>query len=154
MSTLDEQAFWLFSCAVYQQGSAQHTLLNLQDEQQKNINLCLLLLYLETLNLQLTEHLMTQLEAVCKDLDTHLLIPHRAIRKTLKQQFIDHQSYSKIRQQLLNSELQLEQLQQSELIGVLKHAHLTTIIPSNNLALYLDKNHIKQLKMSLIADKP
>ncbi|NOU52912.1 TIGR02444 family protein [Pseudoalteromonas sp. JBTF-M23] len=153
MSTLDEHAFWQFACTVYQQGSAQHTLLSLQDKHQKNINLCLLLLYLETLNLQLTEQLVTQLESICKNLDTQLLGPHRTIRQTLKQQFIDHQSYSKIRQQLLNSELQLERLQQSALISSLNQSHLTSATPSNNLALYLNENQLKRLKMSLIADK-
>ncbi|BBN80143.1 hypothetical protein PA25_01280 [Pseudoalteromonas sp. A25] len=153
MSTLDEQAFWQFSCAVYQQGSVQHTLLTLQNEQHKNINLCLLLYYLDTLNLQLSHTTFVHLDALCQSLDAHLLAPHRKIRRSLKAQFITHSEYSEIRQQLLQSELQLEKLQQSELIRALNQGATTLKNPSNNLALYLNESQLQQLKMSFTTAK-
>ncbi|CAH9065490.1 hypothetical protein PSECIP111951_03373 [Pseudoalteromonas holothuriae] len=152
-NTVSEHAFWTFSCDLYQQGCAQHTLLNLQNEQKKNINLCLLLFYLEHLNLQLTEYEVTQLAAKCHDMDEQLLTPHRHIRQQLKLQFIKHPRYSESRQQLLNSELQLERLQQSELVQLVNKFTLSSKKPSNNLSFYLSDIQIKQLRASLTDKK-
>ncbi|MCF6437549.1 TIGR02444 family protein [Pseudoalteromonas sp. MMG022] len=153
MKQLSEQAFWEFSCQLYQQGNTQNTLLMLQNERQKNINLCLLLLYLEKLQLQISEPDIAHLTVLCQQLDTLLLAPHRAIRANLKQSYSQHAHYQTLRKQLLQSELQLERLQQAELLRLTQQLSLQPLTLSQNLSLYLNKYDATLLLQSLTDGK-
>ncbi|CAM4264570.1 TIGR02444 family protein [Pseudoalteromonas byunsanensis] len=153
MNKLSEQAFWNFSCQLYRQGGAQNTLLMLQNERQKNINLCLLLLYLEKLQLQIREVDVTRLIQLCLQLDAQLLAPHRAIRSELKQRYVRHPHYQKLREQLLQSELQLERFQQTELLTLTQQLVLQPLSPSHNLSLYLNEHDLSLLQQSLADEK-
>ncbi|MFC3033347.1 TIGR02444 family protein [Pseudoalteromonas fenneropenaei] len=128
---LSASAFWQFSCALYEQPHVQETLLQLQNEQGKNVNLCLLLCYLDTLALQLPDAALARLESVCQAFDSRYLIPQRTIRKQLKQALASHHLYAKAKAALLSAELQLEQLQQALLIETLADLHFETWAQSN-----------------------
>ncbi|WP_105169361.1 TIGR02444 family protein [Pseudoalteromonas sp. T1lg23B] len=153
MNALSEQAFWDFSCQLYQQGNAQSTLLMLQNDRQKNINLCLLLLYLEKLQLQISKADVMRLAQLSQQLDAQLLAPHRAVRSQLKLHYLKHPHYLQLREQLLRSELQLERLQQAELLTHTQQLTLKPLCPSYNLSLYLSEQDVVLLQQSLTVDK-
>jgi uncharacterized protein (TIGR02444 family) len=124
----------------------QPLLLELQDEQQKNVNLCLLLLFLDSLKLQLTPAQFSALDSVAALSDAQLLNPHRLTRQNLKKHHSQRTEYSVIRKQLLENELALEKLQQSLLLDALPSS-ISVNSCADNLALYLskqDKNRLFQ----------
>ena len=153
MCNISEQAFWDFSCAVYQNPQTQTTLLALQDEQQKNINLCLLLLYLEQQQVQLSQQQVESLAHLCHELDKTLLHPQRSVRRALKEHFKTHAHYTNLRQKLLAAELQLERLQQAELIHLVASWPLPHSAQRENLVLYIGQTQTQALKQGLLAAK-
>ncbi|MFY8301078.1 TIGR02444 family protein [Pseudoalteromonas sp. SS15] len=146
MSRLTPDTFWQFACDIYSKNGVQPLLLELQDEQQKNVNLCLLLIFLDSLKLQLTPTQFSALDNAAALSDAQLLNPHRLTRKNLKKHHSQRTEYAVIRKQLLENELALEKLQQSLLLDVLPSS-ISVNSCADNLALYLseqDKNRLFQ----------
>lgn len=153
MNKLTPETFWQYACKVYSQNGMQPQLLKLQDTQQKNVNLCLLLLFLEHLQLQLTELQFRRLKQHGEISDQQLLHPHRLARSNLKQYHSQHSDYPALREQLLKSELMLEQLQQKILLDALPQSMQVVGIEANNLHFYLSKQEEDTLRQTLLAAK-
>ncbi|TMN88328.1 TIGR02444 family protein [Pseudoalteromonas phenolica] len=146
MSKLTADTFWQFACDIYSKNGVQPLLLELQDEQQKNVNVCLLLLFLDSLKLQLTPTQFSALNNAAALSDAQLLNPHRLIRQNLKTHHAHCTDYAVIRKQLLENELALEKLQQSLLLDALPSS-ISVNSGADNLTLYLseqDKNRLLQ----------
>lgn len=135
---LSADAFWQFSCALYAKPGVQSALLDLQNQHGKNINLILLLRYLEYLHFQITKFQLTEFVDCVSETDRELLHPQRAIRMSLKRNYNAHPDYEFIKQQLLDSELALEKLQQQALIELTRKMILERKLMPNNVALYAD----------------
>ncbi|MBQ4850665.1 TIGR02444 family protein [Pseudoalteromonas sp. MMG012] len=153
MNALSAALFWQFSCASYALPNIKELLLSLQDKHNKNINLCLLLLYLEQQKIQLTPIQVKALADLCSDIDAQTLLQHRQLRKHIKASYQRHPAYQSLRKQLLTSELALEKFQQQLLIEHLESDTLNHNNVSNNLTFYLDEHHALALKQCFFATK-
>ncbi|GAB0111143.1 TIGR02444 family protein [Pseudoalteromonas distincta] len=137
MNLLNSDHFWQFACALYAKPEQQTTLLALQNQQGKNVNLCLLLLYLDSLNLSINAQQLNELINVISELDTHVLQPLRAARSYLKANQNAISDYATIREELLSAELKLERQQQHILISTANSLKLKTSDAPNNIKLYV-----------------
>lgn len=115
----------------------QTTLLALQNQQGKNVNLCLLLLYLDSLDLSINTQQLNELTQVVSEFDTHVLQPLRAARSYLKTNQNTISDYATIRAELLSAELKLEKQQQCMLISTANGLKLKTSDTPNNIKLYV-----------------
>jgi len=132
MNLLNSDGFWQFACTLYAKPEQQQTLLALQNQQGKNVNLCLLLLYLDSLKLSLNADQLSALIDSINEFDTQALKPLRAARSYLKANQESINDYAKIRQELLSAELKLEKQQQQILIDTAnKFSFLETVKPKN-----------------------
>ncbi|TMN80982.1 MULTISPECIES: TIGR02444 family protein [unclassified Pseudoalteromonas] len=137
MNLLNSDGFWQFACTLYAKPGQQHTLLALQNQQGKNVNLCLLLLYLDSLKLSINaEQLSTLIESI-DEFDTQALKPLRSVRRYLKANQETIADYTKIREELLSAELKLEKQQQHMLIDTVNGFELVACTAPDNSALYL-----------------
>ncbi|GEK10590.1 TIGR02444 family protein [Pseudoalteromonas peptidolytica] len=137
---LSRQDFWLFSCKFYSRPEMQARLLALQDNGSKNINLCLLLCYLDKLALTVEPEAVSTLIETCKHFDEIILQPQRRIRSLLKAQHHHYEDYQQLRAAMLTAELELEKRQQALLLEVLQHSHLYPLQQGSNLRHYLSDN--------------
>ncbi len=137
MNLLNSDHFWQFACTLYAKPEQQKTLLALQNQQGKNVNLCLLLLYLDSLNLSINTQQLNELINVTSDFDTYALQPLRAARSYLKANQNTISDYATIREELLNAELKLEKQQQHMLISAINEFELVEYAEPNNIELYL-----------------
>ncbi|MCQ8887259.1 TIGR02444 family protein [Pseudoalteromonas agarivorans] len=137
MNLLNKNEFWQFACALYAKLGQQQTLLALQNQQGKNVNLCLLLLYLDSLKLSINAEQLSTLIASISEFDTQVLKPLRATRKYLKANQESISNYAKIRQELLNAELKLEKQQQQILIDTANKLSFLEAVKPNNIELYV-----------------
>ncbi|GAA58210.1 hypothetical protein P20652_0061 [Pseudoalteromonas sp. BSi20652] len=137
MNLLNSDHFWQFACTLYAKPEQQTTLLALQNQQGKNVNLCLLLLYLDSLNLSINTQQLNELTQVVSEFDTHVLQPLRAARSYLKTNQNTISDYATIRAELLSTELKLEKQQQHILIEAVNEFEMLEVIKSNNIKLYV-----------------
>lgn len=137
MNLLNSDHFWQFACTLYAKPDQQTTLLALQNQQGKNVNLCLLLLYLDSLNLSINTQQLNELTQVVSDFDTRALQPLRAARSYLKANQNTLSDYATIREELLSAELKLEKQQQHMLIEAVNEFELVKHTEPNNIELYL-----------------
>ena len=137
MNLLNSDHFWQFACTLYAKPDQQTTLLALQNQQGKNVNLCLLLLYLDSLNLSINTQQLNELTQVVSDFDTRALQPLRAARSYLKANQNAISDYATIRAELLSAELKLEKQQQHMLIEAVNEFELVKHTEPNNIELYL-----------------
>ncbi|MCW1720572.1 TIGR02444 family protein [Pseudoalteromonas sp. A3] len=137
MNLLNSDNFWQFACAFYAKPGQQQTLLALQNQQGKNVNLCLFLLYLDSLKLSINAEQLSTLIASIKEFDTQVLKPLRATRKFLKANQESISNYVKIRQELLSAELKLEKQQQQILIDTANRLSFLEAVKPNNIELYV-----------------
>ena len=137
MNLLNSDHFWQFACTLYAKPDQQQTLLALQNQQDKNVNLCLLLLYLDSLNLSVNTQQLNELINVTSDFDTHALQPLRAARSYLKANQNAISNYATIRAELLSAELKLEKQQQHMLIETVNELELVKLSEPNNIELYV-----------------
>jgi len=144
MSQLTAVSYWQFACHIYDLKGVQSLLLELQNKQQKNVNLCLLLLFLDKLKLQLTQAQFEKLRAAAEISDDQLLRPIRSTRHNLKRQFMHTTQYADIRKKLLDGELALEKLQQTILLEALPQS-IAVSTHTSNLIYYLDTQSQNQL---------
>ena len=137
MNLLNSDHFWQFACTLYAKPDQQTTLLALQNQQGKNVNLCLLLLYLDSLNLSVNTQQLNELTQVVSDFDTRALQPLRAARSYLKANQNAISDYATIRAELLSAELKLEKQQQHMLIETVNELELVKHTEPNNIELYV-----------------
>jgi len=137
MNLVNSNDFWQFACSLYAKPEQQHILLDLQNQQGKNVNLCLLLYYLDSLNLSINAEQLNTLQQIANEFDTQVLKPLRSARGYLKANQQEIVDYANIRQELLSAELKLERQQQQILIDAVNGLELVTCIAPNNSALYL-----------------
>lgn len=126
-SQLTDQAFWQFSLAVYARKGIASQCLFLQDTYGANVNLCLLVLWCDSLGLTLSPHDVASLEAKIKRND-HALQVFRMQRREAK--VAEPDKYEDYKQQ----ELVLEQQQQKLLVECLielNTAEVRTSAPDN-----------------------
>ncbi|KAF7785378.1 hypothetical protein PRUB_a4942 [Pseudoalteromonas rubra] len=134
---LDAADFWTFACAHYARAGMQDALLALQDNEHKNINLILLLMYLDARDLSLNVTQVQALHGLCDTFDRTVLHPQRQIRRILKQQHQHYKAYDELRQHMLNAELAQEKYQQAMLIDYLNQQAPQQNPHPDNLAHYL-----------------
>ena len=137
MNLLNSDHFWQFSCTLYAKPVQQQTLLELQNQQGKNVNLCLLLYYLDSLNLSINAEQLRCLQQVASEFDTQVLKPLRSARSHLKANQTEIADYAVIRKELLSAELKLEKQQQQMLINAVNECELVECAEPNNIELYL-----------------
>ncbi len=137
MNLLNSNDFWQFACTLYAKPEQQQTLLDLQNQQGKNVNLCLLLYYLDSLNLTISQTQLNELEQSISEFDKQALKPLRATRAYLKANKTEITDYAAIRKELLSAELKLEKQQQHMLINAVNGFELVACTAPNNNALYL-----------------
>lgn len=129
MNLLNSNDFWQFACNLYSKGDMQTRLLDYQNQLGKNINICLLLLYLDSLKLSINAEQLTALLESINKFDTQVLKPLRNARNYLKENQHTIGDYEKIRKELLSSELKLEKQQQQILIDT---ANKFKFVPNTN----------------------
>ncbi|ENN96922.1 MULTISPECIES: TIGR02444 family protein [Pseudoalteromonas] len=137
MNLLNKNDFWQFACALYAKPGQQQTLLALQNQQGKNVNLCLFLLYLDSLKLSINAEQLSALIASINEFDTQALKPLRSTRKYLKANQESINEYTQIRQELLSAELKLEKQQQQILIDTANKLSFLEAVKPNNIELYV-----------------
>ena len=138
MNLLNSNDFWQFACQLYSEDGMQARLLDYQNQQGKNVNLCLLLYYLDSLNLSINAKQLNMLQQVVNGFDNKVLKPLRSVRGYLKTNQHEIVDYANIRQELLNAELKLEKQQQKMLIDAVNKFVLLTSTTQHNIALYLN----------------
>ncbi|KXF82804.1 TIGR02444 family protein [Enterovibrio coralii] len=104
---------WQFCLHHYGQQEVKHACLKLQDQFKGNVNLALLLAWIEDAGFSLSPHSLSALRKTMAQSET-LLSRYRLMRRDLKPQ-LSRGAYQK----MLNYELTLEKFQQQELITCL-----------------------------------
>ena len=137
MNLLNSNDFWQFACQLYSEDGMQARLLDYQNLQGKNVNLCLLLYYLDSLNLAINQTQLNKLEQSISEFEQQVLTPLRATRAYLKANQTEIADYAAIREELLSAELKLEKQQQQMLITTINSFALTPCSTPNNTSLYL-----------------
>ncbi|WP_213611695.1 TIGR02444 family protein [Pseudoalteromonas sp.] len=137
MNLLNSNDFWQFACQLYSEGDMQARLLDYQNQQGKNVNLCLLLYYLDSLNLSINAEQLNTLQQVASEFDIKVLKPLRSARGYLKANQQEIVDYTNIRQELLSAELKLEKQQQHILIDAVNGLELVICSAPDNSSLYL-----------------
>ena len=115
----------------------QTRLLDYQNQLGKNVNLCLLLYYLDSLNLAINQTQLSKLEQSISEFEQQVLKPLRTTRAYLKTIQTEITDYAAIRKALLGAELKLEKQQQIILIDVVNSMDLTACSTPNNSDKYL-----------------
>lgn len=113
---LTTNQFWQFSLDYYSKSAHSEQLLLLQDTYDANINLCLLLKFLESQALTITSKDINSLHQSVTCFNAHHTRPLRALRKQFKKELNTITNYSALRQHLLNAELELEKQEQALLL--------------------------------------
>ena len=137
MKPLNSEQFWQFACKLYSKDGMQTKLLGYQDQQGKNVNLCLLLYYLDSLELAVTPSQLSELESCIAAFDQQALQPLRATRAYLKTIQTEISDYPTIRKELLSAELKLEKKQQQLLISKINRMELSPTLKVDNLRFYI-----------------
>lgn len=105
---------WQFSLALYPR--VKSACLSLQDEFGANVNLLLLLCLLQQRQLSLTNTQLQQLSAILQRFSTQFTQPLRALRKQSGSDLLSTAQQQQLKQSLLQSELELEKLEQQLLV--------------------------------------
>ncbi|MGR5140789.1 TIGR02444 family protein [Photobacterium sp. DNB23_23_1] len=133
---LSHDVFWQFSYSHYFKADVEAACLALQTFHRGSVNLALLMIWLDTQAIDLTQQQRQQLEQSLQPTEG-LLERYRHMRRSLKPQ-LDGNGY----QQLKDFELQMERQQQHDLIATLNQMPLSTVAQqeaashSANLARY------------------
>ncbi|MBU1310265.1 MAG: TIGR02444 family protein [Gammaproteobacteria bacterium] len=123
---------WQFSLALYPQ--VKSLCLQWQDELGANVNLLLLLCYLEQQQLSLTSTELQQLATRLNNFNTAFTQPLRALRRNSTAVALPCQQQQTLKQALLQAELELEKLEQQLL---LQHCPALTRVAARLLEHYL-----------------
>lgn len=137
MNLLKSNDFWQFACNLYSKGDMQTRLLDYQNQLGKNVNLCLLLYYLDSLKLAVSQTQLNKLEQSICEFDQQVLKPLRATRAYLKANQTEIADYAVIRKELLSTELKLEKQQQQMLVEKVNTLTLEPDSRTTNVMLYV-----------------
>jgi len=137
MNLLNKDDFWQFACDLYSKGDMQTRLLDYQNQLGKNVNLCLLLYYLDSLKLAVSQTQLNKLEQSICEFDQQVLKPLRATRAYLKANQTEIADYALIRKELLSTELKLEKQQQQMLVEKVNTLTLEPDSRTTNVMLYV-----------------
>ncbi len=133
----DQQQFWHWSLALYP--SIKPMALQWQDEFGVNVNVLLLLLYLQQRQQLLQASEIELLQQSVQTQQQLFTAPLRQLRRQLPAQLSESAAAS-LKQQLLQAELCSEQLEQQQLIQCLEHLPLRPALPGTSLLeLYLQQ---------------
>lgn len=116
--TFDSEVFWQFSLTLYQADGIKDACLTLQNQHQGNVNLMLLLLWLDTQQLSFSVCDWTLIENALHRTD-NLISPYRQLRHKSKL-YLPKSLYCEI----LDFELRLEKAQQLDLITQLNQLNV------------------------------
>lgn len=131
----DQQQFWSWSLAIYP--AIKPVALHWQDRLAVNVNLMLLLLYLQRQQLSLQAAEIALLQQAVQVQQQLFTAPLRQIRRQLPAH-LSESAATQFKQQLLQAELCSEQLEQQQLIDCLQRLPLRSATPDCGLlALYL-----------------
>ena len=111
---LSAEQLWQFSLALYPK--VKNLCLQWQDELGANVNLLLLLCYLEQQQLSLKSTALPQLAATLNDFNTQFTQPLRALRQNSATAPLSAAQQQTLKQTLLQAELELEKLEQQLLL--------------------------------------
>ncbi|MDX3775358.1 TIGR02444 family protein [Chromatiaceae bacterium AAb-1] len=109
-----EQAFWQFSLKVYADTKA--TCLQWQNHYDANVNLLLLLCYVEATGYTLAAHQISRLHAAITKFSNLYTKPLRAIRQQLPGSNLTSAQQQQLKQSLLSTELTAEKTEQQLLL--------------------------------------
>ena len=132
VNRLSAEALWQFSLALYPK--VQPLCLQWQDELGANVNLLLLLCYLEQQQLSIGRQQLQQLQAELENFSTRFTRPLRQLRRRVSESGLDTAMQQQLKQTLLASELDLERLEQQLLV---QHCPALAMQPAQVLELYL-----------------
>jgi len=138
-NSINSATFWQFSLKFYSDSKVAETLLHWQNHHHKNVNVCLLLLYLNQQHFELSSSHLTELINTLEPFNLTFTQPLRTLRIQLKQHS-DLPHYQAMRTQLLATELQFEQQEQQLLIDKLIEFKLGSTSTPDNLSLYINKD--------------
>ncbi|MDR7121713.1 TIGR02444 family protein [Rheinheimera soli] len=111
---LSSEQFWQYSLSLYP--AIKEVCLQWQDSYGVNINLLLFVLYLDKQQQSLSEAQLQQLEDLLQHFSTEVTQSIRALRRTLPSPWLESDMQQPLRQQLLNTELAAEKLEQQLLV--------------------------------------
>ena len=114
LKRINYQALWQFSLSLYPR--VKPTCLQLQDELGANINLLLLLCYLEQQQLSLSRIQIRQLSHALQPLSLQFTQPLRRLRRQAPSAPLSVEQQQQLKHALLQAELTLEQLEQQLLV--------------------------------------
>ncbi len=143
---LTSEAFWSFSLSHYNKQGVQQAALELQDKHHGNVNLALLLIWLDSLNIHFSASHFSCLEVAFRQSD-ELLQTYRKLRKKIK-----NAQDPTLYQDALRFELQIEKQQQNDLINALLRIPLqvkTTEKSPSLLSDYYSRLNASSLLLSL-----
>ncbi|MAA94273.1 MULTISPECIES: TIGR02444 family protein [unclassified Arsukibacterium] len=132
VNRLSAEALWQFSLALYPK--VQPLCLQWQDELGANVNLLLLLCYLEQQQLSIGRQQLQQLQAELENFSARFTRPLRQLRRRVSESGLDTAMQQQLKQTLLASELDLERLEQKLLV---QHCPALAMQPAQVLELYL-----------------
>ncbi|RYU44006.1 TIGR02444 family protein [Aliivibrio finisterrensis] len=143
---LTSEAFWSFSLSHYKKQGVQQAALELQDKHHGNVNLALLLTWLDSFNIYFSPSHFSCLEVSLSQSD-ELLQTYRQLRKKIKKA-----QEPTLYQDALRFELQIEKQQQNDLITALLRIPLqvkTTEKSPSLLSDYCSRLNASSLLLSL-----
>ena len=114
LNRVNSEALWQFSLALYPK--VKTSCLKLQDELGANINLLLLLCYLEQQQLSINSTQINQLSAALQPFSQQFTQAVRTLRRQSQSPLLSHTQQQHLKQALLSAELTLEQLEQQLLV--------------------------------------
>lgn len=130
--TLTTETLWQFSLAFYPK--VKSVCLQWQDELGANVNLLLLLCYLEQQQLSITVQQLQQLHAELDSFSKRFTRPLRQLRRSAGESSLGPAMQQRLKQILLGSELELERVEQQLLV---QHCPALLTHPTALLELYL-----------------
>lgn len=143
---LNPSTLWQFSLSIYPK--VKPLCLQWQNTFGANVNVILALCYAEQLGLNTCAKTLKQSLAQLKPLNMTITQPLRQCRQTLAELALTGAQQAQLKQSILATELQAEQIEQQLLCNTLR---FTTSHASDNITLYLQYLHIA-LSPKLAAD--
>jgi uncharacterized protein (TIGR02444 family) len=119
---LQTDRLWQFSLDYYSKSAHSSALLTLQDSYGANVNLCLLLIYLQMHNLPIDVSQIDALHSEVSFFNKTYTSPLRQTRSLFKLSLQELPNYPALKAHLLNAELELEKHEQQILINVYNKA--------------------------------
>lgn len=149
---LSSEQFWQYSLSLYP--AIKDVCLQWQDQFGVNINLLLFLLYLDKQQQSVSEAQLQQLEDLLKHFSTEVTQSIRALRRTLPSPWLQSDMQQPLRQQLLNTELAAEKLEQQLLVQQFNQLGLSNdLLPYSQLLdhyLVLIQTPVEQLDAEIL----